>query len=243
LCAGTCTFCSSRCARSPPTLCRRCSRPSSRTSSPSRRAHAAELRTMPRTPPPAPHPTTGAPHAQRRAGRQEMSAALGTLGLLKAVARVPFRPPPPPPPRGCAPWCGGWTRARGRLSGGMDETCPVSTGGWTRRVQSVREGGGGGRGAARRAAWARTSALVVQSCAYCRRVENLLAPPPGSVSQNAQAPGAWRGGLVARGGGGWYRPWSQTPSGKTFVRETVGGRRSQTPASAPDTCGPRVVQI
>ena len=35
--------------------------------------------------------------------------------------------------------------ARERTYGRRDETRPVSTGGETRRVQSVREGGGGGR--------------------------------------------------------------------------------------------------
>ena len=37
-------------------------------------------------------------------------------------------------------------RAADQLLGRRDETCPVSTGGGTRRVQSVREGGGGGGG-------------------------------------------------------------------------------------------------
>jgi hypothetical protein len=203
-------------------------------------------------PSPRPPRTAGGRSRARRKWLQATTPAVArrTLCLTRRAptrawrrdARPLVRPRAVPPggPRLLAP-----RRGHGKVHAarGMDETCPVSTGGWTRRVQSVREGGGGGRGAARRAAWARTSALVVQSCAYCRRVENLLAPPPGSVSQNSQTPGAWRGGLVARGGGGWYRPWSQTPSGKTFVRETVGGRRSQTPASAPDTCGPRVVQI
>ena len=38
---------------------------------------------------------------------------------------------------------GVWEAAR-TLGGRRDETCPVSTGGGTRRVQSVRKGGGGG---------------------------------------------------------------------------------------------------
>ena len=37
-------------------------------------------------------------------------------------------------------------RLRSSSYGGMDETCPVSTEGWTRRVRLVREGGGRGGG-------------------------------------------------------------------------------------------------
>ena len=43
--------------------------------------------------------------------------------------------------------CLDFTERRARVGRpGRDETCPVSTGGGTRRVQSVREGGRGGGG-------------------------------------------------------------------------------------------------
>jgi len=51
-----------------------------------------------------------------------------------------------------------------------DETCPVSTGGGTRRVQSVREGGGGGGGRRSRDPPA-PSALMRRARARARRLE------------------------------------------------------------------------
>jgi hypothetical protein len=73
---------------------------------------------------------------------------LCTCGCIAGSARTSARRPARPSRRPAT-----WLRTSASMSmsrivqdnsGGMDETCPVSTGGWTRRVQSVREGGGGG---------------------------------------------------------------------------------------------------
>jgi len=90
----------------------------------------------------------------RRLGvRQQYEAGPRTNGSNLRVVRMrrerrayargasTFRPGPPAAPGG-----GGRASTHGRplQSGGMDETCPVSTEGWTRRVHFVRERGGGG---------------------------------------------------------------------------------------------------
>jgi len=72
-------------------------------------------------------------------------------------------------------------RARVQFCPSEDETCPVSTGGGTRRVQLVREGGGGGSGGgeggallvARRRGY---SARAQAACPPARRGARLLDP-------------------------------------------------------------------
>jgi len=113
---------------------------------------------------PAPAPASA--RASPRAPRASLSRAATLTSMLKAAGRAAARGPR----RAIGGRRGGedgGARGRGhegsagradlpqlRLSGGLcerqygrrDETCPVSTGGGTRRVQSVREGGRGGVG-------------------------------------------------------------------------------------------------
>jgi hypothetical protein len=94
--------------------------------------------------------------ARRSCARRAVRGAAGgggarpCGGCLAGGTGPPARAAPPPPafraPRGAA------------RANGWDETCPVSTEGGTRRVQSVREGGGRGAARARRSA----------PCAACR---------------------------------------------------------------------------
>ena len=65
----------------------------------------------------------------RPAGRSTRARARGRCSACRAAA--PTRRPPRT--RACLP-----------KSGGPNETCPISTEGWTRRVHFAREGGGGG---------------------------------------------------------------------------------------------------
>ena len=101
-------------------------------------------------------------------------------------ARFRGAPPPAPPFRSPLPllWprahCFSWPRAP-RCACQRDETCPISTDGWTRRVHFVREGGRGGRPARARAAPSALPRARRPPQAPCRR---------GNDSKRA----AWRGG-------------------------------------------------
>jgi hypothetical protein len=97
----------------------------------------------------ASHPPKGAPRRPARcrapaAGSHRARAAATAARHPPRAARAPRSPrsgaasiPPPPP-------CGPPSRQAVPRAAWRDEACPVSTGGGTRRVHSVREGGGGG---------------------------------------------------------------------------------------------------
>jgi hypothetical protein len=89
-----------------------------------------------------------------------VSSQYGTKGrgdwpAARRPARAPRSlPPPPAPPSTTLPPRGGAgtnpATAREPHLRERDETCPVSTEGWTRRVHFVREVGGGGHPATAR---------------------------------------------------------------------------------------------
>ena len=153
----------------------------------------------------------GWPHANRihssrlRQGRHTLQPLnCRVVGRLPPAARrqegcdIAARPralpshaaPPQPNPRS--------PRARSRAPPlprrSRDETCPVSTGGETRRVQLVREGGGGGGGAcASAAARSVRAALKSLSCMRaCARRKSALTFP-GAAARTCRAVGSGRG--------------------------------------------------
>ena len=77
------------------------------------------------------------------------------------------------------------------LGGRRDETCPVSTGGGTRRVQSVREGErGGGLGPARPAAWTRRvgSRRWLRPRPTTRGTRRRASPSPAATHAPSETP-------------------------------------------------------
>ena len=111
------------------------------------------------------------------------------------------------------------------LHGRRDETCPISTRGGTRRVQSVREGGreggGGGGSSSGRAAGRTPNAermrAVCRLCAPSASGARLTSRPVmSSFSPTGSVPGRTSGAVAGR------RPWPLEPAS---CPAAVAGRR------------------
>jgi hypothetical protein len=116
------------------------------------------------------------------------------------------------------PW-----RQRPRPRRLCDETCPISTGGGTRRVQSVREGGGGGRQRPR----------ARRLCARKRhRRSDAPRAPAGAEAQHARCSRAWQR-AAQRGleGCGDHRPAAAAAARRRRAAAARAARRGR-PAGA-----------
>jgi hypothetical protein len=130
---------------------------------------------------------------------------------------------------------GGRSSAPLLITGGMDETCPVSTERWTRRVHFVREGGGGGgQGAPPTAALcsARHPNKSSRSTAAPARSSAATAPEAPCAAPNSACSRSSVAGLAFQSQFSLYSLASDRPAGPPAP--TAPGRRARCRAGAHD---------